>query len=57
MKYVNLSSRFICDFHRAQALVRWVNKGANGVNTNDKGAVLSSLKALAYATTGKTLLS
>ena len=42
-----LCIRLLCDFHRAQA-----NKSANGVPTAYRDAVLSSLKDLAYATTG-----
>lgn len=44
--------RLICDFHRAQAWERWVNKGANGIFPQDKDVVLSYLKSLAYAITG-----
>lgn len=47
-----LCIRLLCDFHRAQAWERWVNKSANGVPTALRDAVLSSLKDLAYATTG-----
>lgn len=44
--------RLLCDFHRAQAWERWVNKGANGVLPQDKVVVLSYLKELAYANSG-----
>ena len=44
--------RLLCDFHRAQAWERWVNKSANGVLPQDRDTVLSYLKDLAYATTG-----
>ena len=44
--------RLLCDFHRAQAWERWVNKTANGVLPQDRDTLLSYLKDLAYATTG-----
>lgn len=44
--------RLICDFHRAQAWERWVNKSSNGVSSQEKEIVLSYLKDLAYATSG-----
>ena len=28
--------RLLCDFHHAQAVERWVNKGTNGVHPTDK---------------------
>ena len=43
----------LCDFHRAQAWERWVNKSANGVLPEHRDLVLSHLKDLAYAITGK----
>lgn len=46
--------RLLCDFHRAQAWERWVNKSANGVSSQDRDLVLGYLKDLAYASTGKT---
>ena len=45
--------RLLCDFHRAQAWERWVNKSANGVSSQDKDMVLSYLKDLAYTITGR----
>ena len=47
-----LCIRLLCDFHRAQAWERWVNKSVNGVLPEDRDAVLGLLKDLAYATTG-----
>jgi len=47
-----LCIRLLCDFHRAQAWERWVNKSANGVSPTHRDVVLSHLKDLAYATTG-----
>jgi len=44
--------RLLCDFHRAQAWERWVNKTANSVLPQDRDTLLSYLKDLAYATTG-----
>ena len=38
-------------------MVRWVNKGSNGVNAKDKAGILSILKALAYTTTGETTIN
>ena len=43
------------DFHRAQAIERWVNKGTNGVYPTDKALVTDALRRLAYATTGKIM--
>lgn len=48
--------RLLCDFHRAQAWERWVNKSANGVLSQDRDLVLSYLKDLAYASTGKIMI-
>ena len=45
--------RLLCDFHRAQAWQRWVNKSANGVASCDKDMIFTYLKKLAYAITGK----
>ena len=45
--------RLLCDFHRAQAWERWVNKSANGVSPQDKDMVLSYMKDLAYTITGR----
>ena len=38
--------RLLCDFQRAQAWERWVNKGANEVSHSDKESVLRYLKNL-----------
>ena len=46
-------NRLLCDFHRAQAWERWVNKSANGVSSQDNDMVLSYLKDLAYTITGR----
>ena len=43
--------------HRAHTMVRWLNKGSNGVNAKDKAGILSILKALAYTTTGETTIN
>lgn len=40
---------YLCDFHREQACVRWVNKTANEVSKEDKDEVLTNLRALAKA--------
>ena len=40
---------YLCDFHREQAWVRWVNKTTNEVTKEDKDVVLTSLRALAKA--------
>lgn len=45
--------RFICDFHRSQAIDRWVNKGAHDVPPDQKKCVTDKLKNLAYVTTGE----
>ena len=45
--------RLLCDFHRAQAVERWVNKGTNGVQPSDKALVTDAVRRLAYATTGR----
>lgn len=45
--------RLLCDFHRAQAWERWINKSTNGVHPHDRDTIISYLKDLAYATTGK----
>ena len=45
--------RLLCDFHRAQAVKMWVNKGTNGVHPTDKALVTDAFRRLAYATTGK----
>ena len=45
--------RLLCDFHRAQAVEMWVNKGTNGVHPTDKALVTEAFRRLAYATTGK----
>ena len=45
--------RFICDFHRAQAQHRWIAKGSNGVQPEDRGKITTDLKALAYTCNGK----
>ncbi len=45
--------RLLCDFHRAQAWERWVNKSSNGVLPHDRDSVLAHLKTLAYAVSGK----
>ena len=34
--------RLLCDFHRAQAVKMWVNKGTNGVHPTDKALVITS---------------
>ena len=47
-----LCVRLLCDFHRAQAWQRWVNKSANGVVYDDKELVFTYLKKLAYAISG-----
>ena len=49
--------RPLCDFHRAQAWQCWVSKYANGVTSRDKDMVLTYLKKLAYAITGKFVVS
>ena len=45
--------RLICDFHRAQAVDRWVNSSQNGVPSGLKEVVKAMMKKLAYATTRK----
>jgi len=45
--------RLLCDFHCAQAVKMWVNKGTNGVHPTDKALVTDAFRRLAYATTGK----
>lgn len=40
---------YLCDFHREQAWVRWVNKGKNGVTKEQKDKLLTRLRALAKA--------
>ena len=40
---------YLCDFHREQAWVRWVNKGKHGVNKEQKDKLLTRLRALAKA--------
>ena len=35
--------RLLCDFHRAQAWERWVNKGTNEVSHSDKETVLAEI--------------
>ena len=44
--------RLLCDFHRAQAQDRWINKNSNGIPAQLKAVVSAKLKALAYASTG-----
>ena len=44
---------YLCDFHREQAWVRWINKGKNGVNKEQKEKLLSRLRALARASNEK----
>ena len=46
-------SQLLCDFHRAQAVERWVNKGTNGVLPSNKPLVTDAFRRLAYAPTGK----
>ena len=48
--------RLLCDFHRAQAIERWVNRSANGVRHEDKILVKLSMSQLAYAPTGESFL-
>lgn len=50
------ATRLLCDFHRAQAQDRWINKNSNGVPAELKSVVSAKLKALAYATTGATII-
>lgn len=45
--------RFICDFHRSQAMDRWVNKGAHQVSPDQKHIVIDNFKKLAYITAGQ----
>ncbi len=45
--------RLICDFHRAQAVDRWVNRSQNGVPSSLKEVVKDMMKKLAYAKTRK----
>ncbi|XP_028415032.1 uncharacterized protein LOC114538114 [Dendronephthya gigantea] len=40
---------YLCDFHREQAWVRWVNKGKNGVTKEQKDKLLTRLRAMAKA--------
>ena len=44
--------RYICDFHRAQAIERWIKHARNGVSQSQQHIVANSFKKLAYATTG-----
>ena len=44
--------RLLCDFHRAQAQDRWINKNSNGIPAQLKAVVSAKFKALAYAPTG-----
>ena len=44
--------RYICDFHRAQAIERWVAKASNGVNSEERRKITGDLKALAYTCSG-----
>ena len=45
--------RYICDFHRAQALERWVAKASNGVNPDERRRITADFKALAYTCDGR----
>ena len=47
--------QLLCDFHCAQAVERWVNKGTNGVHPTDKALVTDAFRRLAYAATGKIM--
>ena len=49
--------RFICDFHRSQAVERWVNKGVHQVSPDQKKVVIDNFKTLAYVTTGQFSLN
>ena len=49
------AARLICDFHRAQAQDRWINKNSNGIPAELKTTVSAKLKELAYATKGKCI--
>ena len=40
--------RLLCDFHHAQAVEWWVNKGTNGVHPTDKALVTDAFRRLAY---------
>ena len=42
------SFRLLCDFHHAQAVKWWVNKGTNGVHPTDKALVTDAFRRLAY---------
>ena len=44
--------RLVCDFHRAQAQNRWINKNSNGIPAELKNVVSAKLKQLAYTSTG-----
>ena len=42
---------YICDFHREQAWVRWINNSKNGINKDKKDNLLNSLRNLARTST------
>lgn len=42
---------YICDFHREQAWVRWINNSKNGINKDKKDNLLNSLQNLARTST------
>ncbi len=42
---------FLCDFHREQAWVRWVNTSRNNISAADKDGVLAMLRNIAHAMT------
>lgn len=42
---------YICDFHREQAWVRWINNSKNGINKDKKDNLLNSLPNLARTST------
>ena len=42
---------YICDFHREQAWVWWINNSKNGINKDKKDNLLNSLRNLARTST------
>ena len=42
---------YICDFHREQAWVQWINNSKNGINKDKKDNLLNSLRNLARTST------
>ena len=44
---------YLCDFHREQALERWVKDGKHGLTSEEADQLLAELRACAWAPPGK----